>query len=212
MSNTKVISELVVLFEKYELEAKSPSALGFAAWLQKQTNGLEMERKLQMGNADTIATQQVNETDNAIGILLGMMNKYARLYSKVVMEDLPINTVEEFGYLAQLSSHGELTKTALIAKGMDGKTTGMDIIRRLVEHGLAKEINNPEDKRSKLLRITAKGKKTIQLSYMRMGAVSKVVVGNLTSAEKQNLHNILQQLAIHHQQHEQDIIERLKAI
>jgi MarR family transcriptional regulator, lower aerobic nicotinate degradation pathway regulator len=143
---------------------------------------------------------------------LGIMYKYARIYSKIVMEGLPLNTVEEFGYLAHLSSHGQLTKTELINKGMDGKTTGMDIIRRLVEHGLAKEMNNPTDKRSKLIIITEKGKKTIGQSYHRMGQVSKEVVGNLIENEKQTLLSILDKLALHHQQHEMAIGERLRKI
>jgi DNA-binding MarR family transcriptional regulator len=210
MSNTKIISELIDQFLHYEQEVKTPTVSGFAAWVQKQTHTLEMSAQLKMGTADKHASQRVNETDNAIGILLAMMNKYARLYSKIVMESLPLNTVEEFGYLAHLSSHGQITKTTLINKSMDGKTTGMDIIRRLVQHGLAKEINNPEDKRSKLLRITEKGKKIIGQSYSRMAAVSKAVVGNLTIHEKQNLLSILNKLAQYHQQHEHEIGESLK--
>lgn len=212
MSNTKIISELIIQFEAYEQEVKLPTLAGFAAWIHKQTNRSEIEQRLQIGNADAVAVQKVNELDNAIGILLGMMNKYARLYSKIAMGNLPLNTVEEFGYLAQLSSHEQLTKTALIAKSMDGKTTGMDIIRRLVQQGLAKEVDNPEDKRSKLLRITAKGKKTVGLSYIRMSAVSKAVVGNLTVSEKQHMLAALNKLAQHHQQHEAEIGENLRKL
>lgn len=212
MSNIKVVGELINHFAKYEQEAKTTTVEGFAAWIQANSSQVEMASHLKMGKADKKASKIVNQEDNAIGILLGMMNKYTRLYSKIVMENLPLNTIEEFGYLAHLSSHGQLTKTALISKGMDGKTTGMDIIRRLVQHGLAKEINNPEDKRSTLLCITEKGKKIIGQSYIRMAAVSKAVVGNLTVSEKQNLLSMLNKIAQYHQQNELAIVAKLRAL
>lgn len=209
MSNIKVVSALIDHFAQYEQAVKTPTLEGFVAWMQTIFKQPEVALHLDMGQSDERALQKVNETDNAIAILLSLMNKYARLYSKIVMEDLPLNTVEEFGYLAQLSSHEQLTKTALINKSMDGKTTGMDIIRRLVEHGFAKEIHNPHDKRSKLLRITAKGKKTIGLSYSRMAAVSKAIVGNLIVSEKETLLSILNKLAQYHHEQEDAISEKL---
>jgi MarR family transcriptional regulator, lower aerobic nicotinate degradation pathway regulator len=214
MSNTKVISELITAFEQYEQEAKQATAEGFAKWLMaaKTQPTSSMNTQLKMGNKDAYANENVNQTDNAIGILISMMSKYARHYSKAAMEKLPLNSIEEFGYLAHLSTHGEMTKTALVSKGMDGKTTGMDIIRRLVENNLAKEINNPDDGRSILLRITEKGKKVLGQSYMRMGMVSKVVVGDLTEAEKKLLLQALQKLATYHQQNESKIIEKLKRV
>lgn len=208
-SNTPVFKEFVDRFAQYESEVAHPSLDGFVSWYTKSTHA-PIQTHIQMGNQDEHANQKVNELDNSIGILLGMLNKYARQYSKVAMDDLPLNTLEEFGYLAQLSSHHELTKTRLIELGKEGKTTGMDIIRRLISHGLAKEVANPEDKRSKLVRITEKGRKVIGTSYMRMGMVSKIVSGNLTLTEKQSLRSLLGKLEHHHQQHEHKLMEQLK--
>lgn len=212
MSNIKVVSELVNQFAFYEQEVKKPTIGGFVAWMHYQLQKPSVDSYLKMGKADGKANSKVNEIDNAIAILIGMMNKYARLYSKIVLEDLPLNTVEEFGYLAQLSSHKQLTKTALIKKSMDGKTTGMDIIRRLVKNGCAKEIHNPNDKRSKLLQITEKGSKVIGLSYTRMAAMSNVIVGNLNRTEKQTLFGILTKLAHHHHENESVIAQKLQSI
>jgi len=213
MSNTKIIKALVEQFSVYEEQAKHPSVEGFAGWLLKKEWGAkDVAVHLSMGKADAEANERVTETDSAIGILLGILNKYARNYSKVAMENMPLNSVEEFGYLAQLSSHNQLTKTELIHKTMDGKTTGMDIIRRLVEYGLAKEKDNPEDKRSKLLLITEKGKRVVAQAYQRMGNVSRVVVGNLTQAEKLQLLASLDKLASHHKQQEQEITTALRSL
>lgn len=205
MSNTPVIAQLISRFQEFEKEVKEPTITGFSYWLQQKDNSPNMKHHIQMGNKDNYASEGVNDTDSAIGILLGMLNKYAKHYSKIALENLPLNTIDEFGYLAHLSTHQKITKTELILRSLDGKTTGTDIIRRLVNQGLAKEIINPKDKRSKLLQITEKGKKIIYQAYVKMGAVSVKVTGNLNKTEKKQLLQILSKLELFHKYNEKNI-------
>lgn len=205
MSNTPVIAQLISRFQEFEKEVKEPTITGFSYWLQQKDSSPNMKHHIQMGNKDNYASEGVNDTDSAIGILLGMLNKYAKHYSKIALENLPLNTIDEFGYLAHLSTHQKITKTELILRSLDGKTTGTDIIRRLVNQGLAKEIINPKDKRSKLLQITEKGKKIIYQAYVKMGAVSVKVTGNLNKTEKKQLLQILSKLELFHKYNEKNI-------
>ncbi|MCU0421219.1 MAG: winged helix DNA-binding protein [Bacteroidia bacterium] len=210
MSNTQVIADLISQFQVYEQTHRKVSTSDFAVWLLKSEQEINVAKQINMGNDDKSATKKVEELDNGIGILLGLLNKYARHYSKIVLEDLPVNTVDEFGYLAQLSTFTQMTKSELISKTMDGKTTGTDIIRRLIAGGLVKEMNNPDDKRSKLIKITDKGKKVILKSYEKMSMASKSVTGNLTINEKQILIKLLGKLGEYHRLNEPDITENLK--
>ena len=212
MSSTSIISNIVLRFQQYETSTPKPTEEGFVNWLLQQINNVNMQQHTQMGNKDKFAIKGVNETDSAIGILLGIMNKYAKHYSKIVLENLPLNTIDEFGYLANLSTHEKITKSKLITQNLDGKTTGTDIIRRLVLNGLAKEIINPADKRSKLLKITEKGSETILNAYKKMGVVSKKVTGNLNAKEKAQLLLILSKLATFHKQNEKNISFDLTAL
>lgn len=212
MSNTPVIAQLISRFQEFEKEVKEPTIAGFSYWLQQKDSSPNMKHHIQMGNKDSYASEGVNDTDSAIGILLGMLNKYAKHYSKIALENLPLNTIDEFGYLAHLSTHQKITKTELILRSLDGKTTGTDIIRRLVNQGLAKEIINPKDKRSKLLQITEKGKKIIYQAYVKMGAVSTKVTGNLTNVEKKQLLQILSKLELFHKYNEKNISMELEVL
>ncbi|MBP9185967.1 MAG: winged helix-turn-helix transcriptional regulator [Bacteroidia bacterium] len=212
MSSTLIISNIVLLFQEYETSIQKPTEEGFINWMLQRNNNINMQQNMNMGDKNKFANEGVNETNNAIGILLSIMNKYAKHYSKIVLEPLPLNTIDEFGYLAHLSTHEKITKTNLITQNLDGKTTGTDIIRRLVLNGLAKEVINPTDKRSKLLKITDKGKKTILNAYLKMGAVSKKVTGNLTNKEKAKLLLLLNKLANYHRQNAKTISIDLTAL
>ncbi len=212
MSNIPVIAQLITRFQDFEKEVKEPTIEGFSYWLQQQKSAPNLKHHLQMGTKDDYANEGVNDTDSAIGILLGMLNKYAKHYSKIALDYLPLNTIDEFGYLAHLSTHQKITKSELIAQGLDGKTTGTDIIRRLVKNGLAKEIINPKDKRSKLLQITEKGKKIIFQAYVKMSAVSTKVTGNLNKTEKKQLLQLLSKLELYHKYNEKSITTELELL
>ncbi len=198
MSNTQIILQLLQAFENYETTHQPVSLSDFAQWLVQQQQNGTMQQHLKIGNNDEYVNKNINQTDNAIGILIGLLNKFARNYTKLALADLPINSIDEFGYLSHLSTRQHITKTDLILLSHDGKTTGTDIIRRLVKSQLANEIINPADKRSKLLEITPKGKQIIAKAYQKMALVSKIVVGNLNPGEKQLLLNILDKLAQFH--------------
>lgn len=211
MSNTKVIVELLSKFAAYEQVQQHASVTDFATWLLKQEKSSDMAQRIKMGTSNEYANQNINQIDSSIGILLGLLNKYARHYAKAALEDLPLNTIDEFGYLAHVSTHAQITKTELINRSHDGKTTGTEIIKRLVKLDLMEELNNPEDKRSKLLRITPNGRQIIGKAYFKMGVVAKQVVGNLTAEEKIMLQHLMSKLEDYHQANEIVILDALKA-
>lgn len=211
MSNTKVIVELLSKFAAYEQTQQQTSVTDFATWLLKQEKSGDMAQRVKMGKSNEYANQNINQIDSSIGILLGLLNKYARHYAKAALNDLPLNTIDEFGYLAHVSTHAQITKTELISRSHDGKTTGTEIIKRLVKHDLMQELNNPVDRRSKLLRITPTGMQVIGKAYFKMGLVAKQVVGNLTEQEKTMLQQLMSKLEDYHQANEMAILNRLKA-
>lgn len=212
MSNTLLIAELVSTFHTYEIERDIHSIEDFATWILQRSKSNSIGERIQIGEQDAYATQKVEEVDNAIGILLGLLNKYARHYAKVVLDDLPLNTIDEFGYLAHLSSHQQLTKSELINRNLDGKTTGTEIIKRMLRLGLMKEMDNPADKRSKLMSMTEQGNLVIAKAYAKMGMVSVEVVGNLTKEEKVMLMQLMMKLETHHRNNESQIISTLKSM
>lgn len=132
--------------------------------------------------------------------LLAGLYGYAKNYSRRALEGTPLQSIEEFTYLAVLLESGALTKTALINLHTHGKTSGMDIIRRLHVLGLVEETDNPEDKRSKVVSITDLGKITLFQAFGKMNAAALLVVEPLEADEKMLLLHLLRKLDIFHKE------------
>ena len=125
---------------------------------------------------------------------LGRLNRYANTYLKMVLEGTPFVTAMEFTFSAVLDKNGEVAKTDLIRMMAFDKSTGMGVIKRLLNKGLIEEFPNPEDKRSKLLRLTQNGKKAVTLGYQTVPSAANMISKNLEDDEKQKLLHLLKKL------------------
>lgn len=125
---------------------------------------------------------------------LGRLNRYANTYIKMVLEGTPFATAMEFTFSAVLDKNGEVAKTDLIRMMAFDKSTGMGVIKRLLNKGLIEEFPNPEDKRSKLLRLTQNGKKAVALGYQTVPSAANMISKNLKDDEKQKLLHLLKKL------------------
>jgi DNA-binding MarR family transcriptional regulator len=152
-----------------------------------------------MGDAPYEEVENGNKIETEISILIVNMYRYARVYSKKALENTPLQTVDEFGYLATLLTYNCLKKTELIAKNIHEKPTGMEIIKRLLQNGLIDQFDDEQDKRSKLVRLNDKGKYLLYSIFDKMGKVSDIVTGDLERDEKIQLLYFLKKLdRFHH--------------
>ncbi len=132
--------------------------------------------------------------DREIARLVTTLNRYARLYFKAVLEKEETQNLDELIFLIILLEYNELSKTELITHAVSEKTTGMEILKRMEQNGLLNSITNPNDGRSKLIKISDKGLAVIHKLFPAMEKVSRLVSGNLTSTEKDVLFEILNKL------------------
>jgi len=78
------------------------------------------------------------------------------------------------------------------------KTSGTEIINRLLKLGLISQFNDDEDKRSVRINITALGREQLFRILPKMRMVSQIVTGNLTDKEKLTLAYMLRKLDSFH--------------
>jgi DNA-binding MarR family transcriptional regulator len=78
------------------------------------------------------------------------------------------------------------------------KTTGIEVIRRLIKRGLVVESADENDKRSVRVSITNSGRKEILKTLPLMSKVSEIVVGNLSNEEINTLSYLLKKLDYFH--------------
>jgi MarR family transcriptional regulator, lower aerobic nicotinate degradation pathway regulator len=165
----------------------------FAVWLARHTAETE-----QVAVRDTPLHN--HETDDVtIGKLLFFLTRYVKSYSRKALENSVLGSMDEFVYIVMLLEYGPLTKSDLIQRNRHEKPTGMEIIRRLLASGLIVQADDPSDRRSKRLSITAAGKTAFVEISRRMDLISGITTGNLNAAEKMLLLQLLEKLEHYHQ-------------
>jgi MarR family transcriptional regulator, lower aerobic nicotinate degradation pathway regulator len=141
-----------------------------------------------------------NDTiESAIARHVSLLYRYAKHYIKKVLENSPLTSVDDFSYLAPLCFQSHLTKSELIAINIHEKTTGTEIIKRLIQRELIEEMPNPADGRSKILQITEKGRYVFFSIVQPMLTASEIIGGNLTMPEKETLLLLLAKLHRFHE-------------
>jgi DNA-binding MarR family transcriptional regulator len=137
---------------------------------------------------------QVSFTENEICKQVLLLGRYSKQLIRKGLADFPELANEEFTYLYRLKDEPNLTKIQLIERNGHEKQTGTQIIKRLLEHQLIEEKNDLEDKRSKRLNITEKGKDFFHRSVDKVNMTSRILAGKLENNEKTELLEMLRKM------------------
>lgn len=213
MKSYKLLHQLLTLVEEFEAERGNSSNgtveefTGFLLNRTPQSNPEIVSADVRFGDKEPEAQRRAFVTENAIGRLFVYMSRYARSYLKKALEGTPLASPDDFTCLAILNTHEELTKNELIERNMQEKTSGTEVIRRLIAAGLVQQKDGTEDKRTKKVSITQKGRQLLYTVFKDMNNVGTIVSGRLTRAEKLVLQHLLQKLEdFHHQLHDENEI------
>lgn len=216
MKSYELIHQLISLVEDFENNKpeKDINLNDFTGFL---VNYVTLQGKNQavpdvrFGNEAAEATELAYQIDNNIGRLLVYMSRYAKSYIKKALDNTPLQTAEDFTCLAILLTHDNLSKGDLISKNIQEKTSGTEVIRRLIAAGLAIQWDDEVDKRGKRIAITDAGRELLYKVFEDMSYVGKMVTGKLTFTEKLHLQYLLQKLeSFHYNLHENKLISSKK--
>lgn len=147
------------------------------------------------GNKPTpIKFTKENPKGKVLGKALNRLSKMSVFYSKKNLVELELKTLEDFVFLRNLTELGPLTKKQLIDAHITEYTTGIEIIKRLIQLGLVKEKENAEDKRSTAIVTTVKGRAVLEKCYPYIEQIGSVIFGPLTDEESSQLAYLLTKL------------------
>jgi MarR family transcriptional regulator, lower aerobic nicotinate degradation pathway regulator len=197
--NYDLLKEIVVNLERFEQEnkPKNGSLKDFGLWLSEQQNADYESNNGVMKVSDLVPSDvkvMAEHPDNVIGKLLTFLSRYLKIYLKKGLEGSLLTTGDDFSYLATLLNKGSLTKTELILLSAHEKTSGMEVIKRLLINELIVQTDDEQDKRSKRISLTQKGMGVLMQSFESMEKVGKITVGDLTNQEKNQLVYLLKKL------------------
>ena len=187
-----LLTNIIEAYKTYQLSAgtkKKSSVSDFAAWVNEQTYQKEKAK-------NTPLTENIGNYDLEVKIstLVICLNRYSRLLIKKGLIKFPQLVSEDFTYLYTLMDVESMTKIQLIEKNVHEKPTGLEVIKRLLKHGLVDERNDEIDKRSKRVFLTDKGKSLFFATVEQMNKVAMIVCGNLTQNEKKQFYTLLKKL------------------
>ncbi len=212
----ELLQEMVNLLEEYEQHTRErePSVMGFSVWLNQKMGyfspGMAMAGQQVVGQPAyaNLATEQAAQ----LTMLITYLYRHAKHYTKKALEQTPLSTLDEFGFLVTLLDRESLTKSELINLHLLEITSGIEIIKRLTQQGLLETFPDPDDRRSRRVRLTQEGREVVFETMQEMQQVSRLVAGDLSETERQAILPILNRLndfhaVIHKQNRKSDLAE-----
>lgn len=212
MKSYKLVHQLLNLVEEFEQEYTGGELClsdfsGFLINKLEHSDSYKTSLDVRFGKMEEETQELAYQIDNAIGRLFVYMSRYAKSYIKKTLEGTPLQSPEDFTALAILLTHESLSKGELISRNIQEKTSGTEVIRRLLAAGLVKQWDDQTDKRSKRISITDTGRDLLHQVFDDMNYVGKMVTGNLSYSEKLKLQYLLNKLeTFHFQLHEEKLI------
>ena len=202
MKTKKILIELIELLDEFESErevvGQEMNMSDFLGFLNSKNRSENIKTKQLKGD---YAGYKYEETDGPvtdISILIVLMFRYAKGYIKKALRDSAIKTADEFSFLMTLMTYESLSKSELIQKQVMEKTSGTEIINRMIKMGLIESFNDEADKRSVRVKMTVAGRMEIIKILPEMQKVSKIVTGNLNETEKSTMAYMLRKLEHYH--------------
>lgn len=202
MKSKKVLLQIVEHLDAFEAEnkhLKDYDLADFVSYLHSRVGGAQPS--IQEGETKEVnlsGIQIFENNANLISRLLSLSYRYTKEYSKKGLIGSELQSLEEFSYMIALLAYKDLTKTELIQKNAMVKTSGIEIIKRLLKKGFIHQFIDDSDKRSRRVAVTPEGMAEMRKVFPRMQMVSDVIKGNLNSSEQKTLIFLLQKLTAYH--------------
>lgn len=168
------LKQLIDLWEEYEDHSAQPSLQEFIGWLNDKVADKPVKSEkssyVRFSSPPIQYTQTIQNFEDETLFLeyISRIARFHEFYTRKFLEGLPINSRLEYQFLQTVHILQTAKKTDLISLLLVEYTTGMDIIKRLINNGLLLETQNENDKRVKLLELSNEGKKLLSLAEKRM--------------------------------------------
>lgn len=209
--------ELLQKWQEFKIEFPNGTKSEFGMWLHIQENKMhtlpQLASKINTGTKQNPFDNHPIHFESLIGILMGRMVKYFKYYCKPMFEEQYDIKLDEWTVLAGLYGMKSASKTDIIIGGIMEKSTGMEMIKRLVKRGFIKESKNPEDSRSTLISLTNKGEKLFHAIKPKLDLMGKFLCADLSENQKYEVYKTFSYLNDFHLknylEHSQEDIPKL---
>lgn len=193
MKSKRLLTELLDYIELFEQSFPNDEELSmksFLIFVQSMQEGAEASPTSAMRPANIGQQREVS-----IARYLSLLHRYSKGYIKrALMASELLQSEEEYSYLASLISGKPQTKTELNTLNAMEKTSGAEIIRRLVAKGLAEERPDERDRRSVLVTITPQGRAELMKVFPQLHTAALLLSAPLQEPQQATLDFLLHYL------------------
>lgn len=191
MKTKKLLLELVDLLDSFEEVVPNPEEMTLDAFLS-YVHSLRIEQQQES------VTHTATSDEATIAQMISLLYRISRGYTKRAFLDRLFNSEEEYSYLVSLLGSGRLSKTELNTRNALERTTGNELLRRLNKAGLIIEMEDPSDRRQKLVQLTPLGRSELMRVFPALRDVTHLLASSLDSWQKLYLRNLLSQMTAQH--------------
>lgn len=210
MNSLELLRVLLDKVQEYEESVGDKNALsleGFMGSVRGEVNLEDMKNSL-IGttNPDILQSphHRQNNLERVIAQHLMLLYRYLKFYSKTAFADQQIKSFEEFSFMITVMQHQQISKAELIRRNIIEKSSGIEIINRLLKSGLFTQTHNPNDQRSHLLLLTPEGRQELFSIFHKMDMLGTIATGQLNQYEKEQLVVMLKKLDHFHYENYSD--------
>ncbi|MBC7867820.1 MAG: winged helix-turn-helix transcriptional regulator [Gloeobacteraceae cyanobacterium ES-bin-316] len=185
---------LIESWEQYLSTGGMPNVPDFAAWVTGSSgkgkgDNIELEAYFDVQSA----THQYAYRSSEAAFILWRLSKFIRFYTRPVLAANGLTSQDEFAILAHVDYMQRCSKKEAIEANIIELSTGVEIIKRLIRHGMLSEKPNKDDKRERLISLTAAGKRTLYAIYQGFTGIQDLMA-DLSAGEREHLYTILKGL------------------
>ena len=180
----KPIVELITAWADYESKNPAANAAEFCSHFLMAHKGPDLPHKTSISLED-------KDADQELAGLIGQLNAIHVVYAKSVLKAFPGIELEWFYFMKAIALYQEARKSDVVAAVFFEQSTGIDILNRIKKAGLLIERSDPADKRAKLIKLSTKGEKLLQLLHQSLFKADQLLFHDLSASNKKLLINLL---------------------
>lgn len=189
-----LLKELVNEWAIYTDSDRPMTINGFSEWLNEKHN-----KPRDWVLPKSIEQEVEKESlDNTVARHFGMLIQLSNVWTKIAFKGMPFQGFEDYGIAQFIMQVGSPTKSNVTEWSTLERSTAFQVIQRMQKLGLIEEFPDPDDKRTKRVRISQKGKAAMKKADKKVSQISKLIVGNLTEKKKVELLKVLHALTKFH--------------
>ncbi len=134
------------------------------------------------------------DLDRSIAYLVQRLGRLGKYFGKVALKESELKSIDEFTLLNNIFNATSISKNELYKQNVFELSSGTQIVKRLIEWNLIKEVQSPSDKRVTILEITDKGKKIRNKVFQKLAAEVQFKSSMFSMEEKKILIELLNKM------------------